>query len=403
MREIIGLRVNTFSHLTIYILDTMMNPLPQDADPSISSNSAIVMANNNNIFGSPPKEYEDDSNEYLGRANGNIYRRKPGVDGVHDGQIMVRLKKKRYLVLDYSPEAGGRQVCSCTNCSKVAVPALLYDSDPNEPSSLYLRSGHCFTCQRSVNEKRRSQRRSDGNAHSPLRVVGGTAQNHEDAPPSLPQIRTSGNIQLQSNKKSKVTNHEFSSRISPSAIIIDGPLEGTKLANSTNYGFSEIGIDVLRFLQEAVQDTDQLVSIVGRRSEQEASMVTTTDNNTSTAIAVAAAIAAGTEVVTASDTSASSTQVAEVEAMYQKAMLSAKKCVFLLGQWKASWDSSIVLPSVEQQLLFTSPSTDNCVGVVDISPPDTLIENPSNMEGALSNAKEEILPEAKAELETFAV
>ncbi len=50
----------------------------------------------------PLEEFANDLEVKLGRANGNIYIRRPGVDGLHDGQIMVRLKKKRFVILDYS-------------------------------------------------------------------------------------------------------------------------------------------------------------------------------------------------------------------------------------------------------------------------------------------------------------
>ena len=34
---------------------------------------------------------------------------------------------------------------------------MLYDSDPTEPMSLYVRGGLCFCCQRALNEKRRTK------------------------------------------------------------------------------------------------------------------------------------------------------------------------------------------------------------------------------------------------------
>ena len=102
-----------------------------------------------------PSEFAEDLEVNLGRANGNIYQRKPGVPGVHDGQIMVRLKKKRFIIIDYSivptnedtqaaelsshihiPIGAGKQICTQSDCPKIGVPALLWDSDPNEPASL---------------------------------------------------------------------------------------------------------------------------------------------------------------------------------------------------------------------------------------------------------------------------
>lgn len=114
-----------------------------------------------------PDEFSLDAKERLGRTNGSIYQRSPGIDGVHDGQIMIRLMKQRFIIIDYSiipneddmqaaaldpcisiPNGAGTQKCSIAHCSKVGVPILLYDSNPGESVSLYMRSGLCYTCQR---------------------------------------------------------------------------------------------------------------------------------------------------------------------------------------------------------------------------------------------------------------
>jgi len=49
----------------------------------------------------PFVEFAEDVDLRLGRANGNVFHRKQGVEGGHDGQIMVRLKKKRFVVIEY--------------------------------------------------------------------------------------------------------------------------------------------------------------------------------------------------------------------------------------------------------------------------------------------------------------
>lgn len=97
----------------------------------------------------PYSEFAPDVEQKLGRANGNMFLRRPGVEGQHDGQVMVRLKKKRFVVLDYSivpndedlklanlvphikiPKQAGRAKCSrqgvgtCTRASKFAHEAL---------------------------------------------------------------------------------------------------------------------------------------------------------------------------------------------------------------------------------------------------------------------------------------
>lgn len=55
-----------------------------------------------------PEEFAHDADSRLGRANGNTYVRKPGVENVHDGQIMVRLKKKRFIIIDYGYNPNGK-------------------------------------------------------------------------------------------------------------------------------------------------------------------------------------------------------------------------------------------------------------------------------------------------------
>lgn len=65
----------------------------------------------------PYEEFAHDLEVKLGRANGNIFVRKPGVEGLHDGQIMVRLKKKRFIIIDYSivPTAADIAAAAVTN------------------------------------------------------------------------------------------------------------------------------------------------------------------------------------------------------------------------------------------------------------------------------------------------
>ena len=63
-----------------------------------------------NIHGSiliRPEEYVEDEIRRLGKSNGNHYVRKAGVDGVHNGQIMIQLKSKRYIIIDYGYTPSG--------------------------------------------------------------------------------------------------------------------------------------------------------------------------------------------------------------------------------------------------------------------------------------------------------
>ena len=80
-----------------------------------------------------PKEFAADL-ENLGRANGNIFHRIPHVDGVHDGQVMVRLKKKRFVILDYSiqPNEADLQVAAANDFIK--IPKLAGKSICTKPN-----------------------------------------------------------------------------------------------------------------------------------------------------------------------------------------------------------------------------------------------------------------------------
>lgn len=49
----------------------------------------------------PYEDFAADAEKKLNFANGRIFQRKRGVKDVHDGQLMVRLKKKRFVILDY--------------------------------------------------------------------------------------------------------------------------------------------------------------------------------------------------------------------------------------------------------------------------------------------------------------
>jgi hypothetical protein len=297
----------------------------------------------------PLEEFADDLDLRLGRANGNIYHRRPGDEGVHDGQVMVRLKKKRFIVIDYSivpneediqaasmsphitcSPGAGKQKCATPECAKVGVPVLLYDSDPNEPASLYLRSGLCFTCQRNLNEKRRTQRKrsSDAVGTSVLYAVG----------PGQKKVKLNGGImELQSD-----------------AIILNG-FEGAKSIRD-GYGFHEIGVDLSTFCRKGAHDTERLINSVS--SNTTAAATSGGADAAADIAATAAAVAAGesenempmtTEEATNAAVDASNSILSgdhppsseDISALYDKAFHSLSKAVYLLTQWKQSWDSAI--------------------------------------------------------------
>lgn len=258
-----------------------------------------------------PEEFTHDAEARLGKANGNTYNRRPGVEGAHDGQIMIRLKKRRFIILDYGyvptsqdkevaksvphiniPNGAGRIRCSTKGCKRIGVPCMLYDSDPTEPMSPYAKSGMCFSCQRAYNEKRRTSGRKRP-AEAPEGKAGKKATRTVADAPAPPPLKTS--------------RFKFNDQIielNPDAIVINGPVEGTRV-RGLDYRCPEIGSDLLRIVSELSQETLSLMHHSGT---------------------------AGLAQPLATTSS--------VEALYQRAFQSVSKATFLLTQWKASWDEN---------------------------------------------------------------
>jgi len=361
-----------------------------------------------------PEEFAEDLDLRLGRANGNIYQRRPGVEGVNDGQVMVRLKKKRFVILDYSiiptdadremaesnphisiPGGAGRLSCTNADCNKVGVPVLLYDSDPGEPASLYMRSGLCFTCQRNLNEKRRTQRKRPGDASSMGISV--------DASGMIPGVFGSSSIA----KRYKANE---------GAIVIH-PVDGLR-PHGDGYGFTEIGHDLQNILGDISNDTYRLLHAVGSTTEPPPPPPTNHHDIAATAAAVAASVGAdGSNSLVAThvddaatsaamDAAASTTAAAaaaaavaatdnddkgnhehdivvhdehqhhhhddddahhvasvadsvpaevpttsdDINSLYDKAYRSMNKGIYLLCQWKQSWDSAIAAAVAQESV-----------------------------------------------------
>jgi len=284
-----------------------------------------------------PEEFADELEHRLGRANGNIYHRSPGVEGLHDGQYMVRLKKKRFIIIDYSiipneadlqaavlnpqviviPEGAGTQKCATAECTKVGVPVQLYDSNPGETQSLYMRAGLCFTCQRNLNEKRRTQRKRKSEILTEMTQANPT-----------PYQQAAASAQ----KKYKVSSEVLD--LSPEAII-NGVVEDAK-QSSEGYGYPEIDNDIQNSLLEAANAAQRLVATVSNNH--------TGTDATAVAFATAVAAAHGGQSEDASGTNAAAANgesSEDVLALYEKASLSLSKGLYLLTQWKTSWDNAV--------------------------------------------------------------
>ncbi|KAL3781129.1 hypothetical protein HJC23_001436 [Cyclotella cryptica] len=261
-----------------------------------------------------PQDFAHDAEQRLGRANGNTYQRRPAVDNVHDGQIMVRLKKKRFIIIDYGivptpqdlmhveavpyvvvPEGAGQRLCATRNCPRIGVPVQLYDSEPNEPASLYLRGGLCFSCQRNLNEKRRTQRKRksdciDTNHSHPTATQ--QQQQHEQQQQQPPRYRLHGSLL----------------DLNPDAVIINGPIEGTR-ARGPDYQYPRIGQDLLHLVTEIHRSSHTLLNTAYRMQN-------------SGSVGTAGSIAA-------------------VNGAFQNTFRDLSRATYLITQWKASWDENV--------------------------------------------------------------
>jgi len=392
-------------------------PIPQDVpNPSVTQ---VIL---------PLEEFASDLDLRLGRANGNVFQRRPGVEGCHDGQVMIRLKKKRFIVIDYSivpnehdlqasamnvhinvPLGAGVTKCNgkihqtgppppsltteggdgpttppplpttvVTQCHKVGVPVLLYDSEPNEPASLYLRSGLCFKCQRNLNEKRRTQRKkpADRAAASAAKaasknqihltaehsqaaflatiphnniLVGSTQaqQQQQQAQYALSaagattatsthhqtvQIGGMGSQTVlvgggstgrvnstphhrvlmavtNGHKKIKLAQSNQPLVLAPDAIILNGPPDNHSCKSvRTGHGFAEIGVDLQVETHQSLTAVQTLLHSVGANE-----------------------MIQGIPPPTPED----------ISRQYDNAFYSLSKSLYLLVQWKTSWDSAI--------------------------------------------------------------
>jgi len=256
---------------------------------------------------------------------------------VHDGQVMVRLKKKRFIIIDYSIEptdedvqaaqqsphikifeGAGKRKCNMAKCNKVGVPVCLFDSEPDSTDSLYLRSGLCFSCQRNLNEKRRTERKRapkagdvDSGSPSILYAIG----------PSHKKFKLNGNtIHLNSD-----------------AVIVNGAVDGLKHCGD-GYGFQEIGSDLQALAKEASGDVDRLVDAVSGAS------VPGGDESLSAEATASAVVEASSGLLgDGGDDSGNgdSGSPNNISVLYEKAFKSMNKSIFLLSQWKMSWDAAV--------------------------------------------------------------
>ncbi len=165
------------------------------------------------------------------------------------------------------------------------------DSNPDEPTSLYLRSGLCFTCQRLLNEKRRTQRKRKSD------VQGKNASGSETF--AQKRIRINGEI---------VDVHA-------DAIILNGPFDGTK-HHGPGYEYPEIMTDLQKIGADVSGETAQLANAI-------ISLTTPPLHN--------------------------SQDHAQVEALYNKTFHTISKGIFLLSEMKSSFDAAVNNASIAEK------------------------------------------------------
>ena len=163
------------------------------------------------------------------------------------------------------------------------------------------------------------------------------------------------------NKKFKLNGNTI--QLKSDAIIINGAVEGTRQYGE-GYGFQEIGADLQHLAKEASDDAGRLINAVSSNTATVAAAVAAVgDATTPTAAGEQELISTSTEaaanavadaVAEASNSLLNPTRAAGVEsassappsnadisALYDKAFHSFNKAIFLLSQWKASWDAAV--------------------------------------------------------------
>lgn len=103
--------------------------------------------------------------------------------------------------------------------------------------------------------------------------------------------------------------------LNPDAIIINGPLDDTK-SHGHGYEFPEIGQDLQKITHDVFENTSELTNTVNSLTEIPCDV--------------------------------NSQEHAHILGLYEKAFVSISKGIFLLNQWKASWDTVIANAAAEK-------------------------------------------------------
>ena len=169
------------------------------------------------------------------------------------------------------------------------MPVQLYDSDPSEPPSLYLRGGLCFSCQRTLNEKRRTQRKRKSDA---VDEEGGSLHHPPTNASNQQRYRLNGSVL----------------DLNPDAVIINGPIEGTR-TRGPDYPFPRIGQDLVHLVNEITRGTNALFHTAYHAQQMR--------------------------------TLGSPASVAQINGLFQSTFRDMSRATYLITQWKASWDEHL--------------------------------------------------------------
>jgi hypothetical protein len=183
------------------------------------------------------------------------------------------------------------------------------DTCATQAVSLYLRTGLCFECQRNLNETRRNDRKRGPKTPEAIAISTEEALSEATAEENGPSLIYA---LAQSSKKFRLNGSTI--RLNSDAIIINGAVQGTKPFGE-GYGFQEIGHDLHNCAQDAAQATERLLNAVACHPD------------------------GGTARHGAP--SPSGIDDGDISVMYDTAFLAMNRSIFLLSQWKASWDVAI--------------------------------------------------------------
>ena len=454
---------------SIQSIDSILQKSFNDIAPTNTPNNSILnnTSSTNNV---PPipDEFADVLDQNLGRANGNVYISKPGIENIHDGQIMVRLKKKRCIIIDYAKAYEdatdkNKEICVSSDCKKIGRPILLYDSVPSETPSLYMRTGLCFTCQRALNEKRRTQRKRKRDVGDNC-ISNNNQQQHKTDGKSRKKkssvCNTLGTNTYQVHQLNDPTQSTDSIQpfmvynpaliVPNNAIVICGPLEGTK-PFGPDYGMKDISNDIRELSNELAQDMDRLfksginhihkltseqptlldlintcnpvqispdieIDKIPKQSKEtndqaidspkplnvprtnhndidpESKKVVdpdSTGDNLDLGPVTLSNDDATSAVNAVMGASIGSPSTLHVRALYEKTLFTMKKSIYLLSQWKSSWDAKQheqqqVLQKEDQQSIVLREKTD----------PSDNIQIMETMSGTAATAAESSMIEA---------